>query len=305
MRTMLLVVLVTLLGAAAAPAAEMLSLFPEHLAGATRTAAAKAYDNKTIYDYMDGGADPYRRYDLRQLYAAEYSLEGKLITVELFDMGSSAEAYGVFSMHQEGAPAAVGQGARWLDQVLRAWMDRYFLKIAGEADTPEFRAFAVALGGRFAQALGANGDLPDLVTSLPVKELQLTQLCYLHAVQDFNFAYYVSTDNVLLLAKGRTEAVVADGRLGGPPLKVAVIRYRDPKDRAQALARFGKIILSKKATRDKDGTLLEEMSKQRVTALRPFSGPGGEPMLALCFEARTPGKARAALAALAAGKPAR
>jgi len=297
MRMMLMVMATIVLGGAAR-AAEVLPLFPAQLAGAAIQKPAQAYDAKTIYDYMDGAADHYLRFDFRQLYAADYKLGEQLVVVEAYDMGTPAEAYGVFSTDQEGSAVAAGQGARLQAGMLRAWTDRFFLKVAGREDTPAFRDFATEMVKRFAEALGTGGARPELISILPEKELHPTRIGYFHSVEDLNYAYYVSTENVLGLGKGRTDVVIADAQVGGKPLKVAVVHYAKAEDRAQAISKFTKIIFSKKAARDKDGTWVEAMRKDQFTGLRPFAGPAKEPMLALCFEAKTAAQCRAALTAI-------
>ena len=296
--TLALVALVALVGLGRADTPDMLRMFPVALTGGTISRAAQSYDPKTVYEYMDGGADPYLRFDFQCIYTADYKLVDKLVVVEVYDMGSSAEAYGIFSTNPRGEPVRVGQGARFEGPMLRAWQDRFFIKIATDEDTKAFRGFATEMTRHFVDEIGARGPLPDMMVSLP-EELHSRQVCYLHTDADLNYAYYVSTDNVLQLAKGKTDVVFAEGGLGGKPLKVAVIRYRTAADRTKALASFAKTIFSRKAVSQKDGTRLEEMRKGQFTGLRPFAGPKGEPMLALCFEAKTGALCRQALATLA------
>ena len=113
-----------------------------------------------------------------------------------------------------------------------------------------------------------------MMVSLP-EELHSRQVCYLHTDADLNYAYYVSTDNVLQLAKGKTDVVFAEGGLGGKPLKVAVIRYRTAADRTKALASFAKTIFSRKAVSQKDGTRLEEDAQGPVHRPASLRGPEG------------------------------
>jgi hypothetical protein len=119
-----------------------------------------------------------------------------------------------------------------------------------------------------------------------------------------NTAHYVSTDNVLQLGKGKTDVVFADGRLGGKPLAIAVVRYRSTAERTKAVAGFTKTIFSRKMLSRKDGTRLEQLRRNEFTGLRPFTGPAGEPLLALCFEAKSAALCKQALNLLATHRPA-
>jgi hypothetical protein len=213
-------------------------------------------------------------------------------------MGSPAEAYGIFSTNPRGESVPVGQGARLEGPMLRAWQDRFFIKIASDEDTKALRDFATQMTRRLVERIGAQGAPPDLLASLP-GELHPTRIRYLHTDEDMNTAYYLSTDSVLHLGKGKTDVVFAEGRLGGKPLAMAVVRYRSAAERTKAVAGFTKAIFSRKMVSQKDGTRLEALRKSQFTGLRPFAGPAREPMLALCFEAKTAALCKQALTALA------
>jgi len=63
------------------------------------TEASRAvYDRKTIFDYIDGGADRYLKKGFRQLYAARYVNAAKdELTVDLYDQGTPANAAAIFA----------------------------------------------------------------------------------------------------------------------------------------------------------------------------------------------------------------
>lgn len=305
MRVVLIIMtMLLLISAACAQAADVLGLFPESIAGGAISKPAQAYDAKTIYDYMDGAADPYLRFDFQQLYAAEYQLDGGMVVVEVFDMDSSPEAYGMFSTVARGDQLPIGQGAALADMMLHAWQGRFLIKIAGEQDTARFRDLAEALAAQFAAGIGASGPLPALLSFLPEGTLHPAEIRYFHTHLDLNNAYYVSTEDVLLLAKGRTDALFAACRHNGQPVKLVVVRYPDAATRTKAAERFSKTMFSEKASRAKDGMRLEEIREGQFTGLLPFSGPAGEAMLVLCFEARTASTCAQVLEAVAAPKAA-
>jgi len=290
--------LVTL--AVPAQAANMLSLFPQTFAGATVSKPAQAYDAKTIYDYMDGHADAYLRFDFRQVYAAEYDLGGKLVVAEVFEMGSAPEAYGVFSVLPLGTAVTIGQEARFEGAMLRVWQDGYYVKVAGEEDSPAFRDFATQFAGAVVAAIGTQGARPELIDYLPTATLHPGRVAYFHTPEDLNYAQYVATDNVLQLAKGKTEVVFAVCQIGGKAARVVVVRYPTAALRQKAVGSFTKTIFSRKMRSMKDGTRLEQMQKDQFTGLRAFVGAKGEPMLALCFEAKSAALCTQMLAAVVA-----
>jgi len=56
-----------------------------------------AYDKTTLYEYIDGGAELFIAYGFKTLYSFRYtSVEDEEIVIDVFDMGNSYDAYGVF-----------------------------------------------------------------------------------------------------------------------------------------------------------------------------------------------------------------
>ena len=70
------------------------------------------YDRKTLYGYMDGGAEVYLAFDFRQVFTRKYAGpdgRNQEISLDIYDMGAPAEAYGIFSCDREDPPAGIGQ----------------------------------------------------------------------------------------------------------------------------------------------------------------------------------------------------
>ena len=67
--------------------------------GAWRVSEADVvYDRETLYDYMNGGAEVYLSYDFRAVWSRVFNGPGDgEIVLDVYDMGFSPEAFGVFS----------------------------------------------------------------------------------------------------------------------------------------------------------------------------------------------------------------
>jgi len=76
---------------------------PGHLAGRSLPAgwteeSRSTYDEKTIFEYIDGGAERYLRQGFRRLYAARYVDAARdELTVDLYDMGKPENAAAIFA----------------------------------------------------------------------------------------------------------------------------------------------------------------------------------------------------------------
>ena len=94
----------------------------------------EVYNKDNIFDYMDGEAEAYLPLGFRLLYTERYRKPGtgKLILVEVYDMGSSTGAGGVFDVYsRKGGRTIKGIGsAAWTDNsLILFWRGRYFFRV--------------------------------------------------------------------------------------------------------------------------------------------------------------------------------
>src|SRR4030042_5337302 len=72
----------------------------------------RVYDRKTLYDYMDGGAEVYLAFDFREAWTRRYAGPGgRELRLGIFDMGTPGEAFGIFSWDRRDPGAGRGPGA--------------------------------------------------------------------------------------------------------------------------------------------------------------------------------------------------
>ncbi len=198
----------------------------------------QSFDSETIFKYIDGAGEVYRSYNFRRLFARRMSRAGRpALIVDLFDMGISADAFGVFSHDLEGEDARVGQGSTYQGGLLSFWKDRYFVSIYAEDETSETRAAVFGLAGKVAAAIPGEGTLPDLVAALPEQGLDPRSVRYFHNHLVLNIHYFVSQENILRLDQ-KTEAVLGlygeKGALG----RLLIVRYPDADLAREALSSF-------------------------------------------------------------------
>ena len=100
--------------------------------------APERYDQKTLYDYIDGGAELYLAFDFVAAVTFEY-VAGKddEIKVDIFDMGSARGAFGAFAHGRESIAAEVGQGSDYGGGLLTFWADPAKIEIVRLGDDKE------------------------------------------------------------------------------------------------------------------------------------------------------------------------
>lgn len=200
--------------------------------------ADQTFDAESIFDYIDGAGEVYRSYNMRFLVARRFHKDGKPdIVVDLFDMGSPEDAFGVFTHDLDGEDAGVGQGSNYKAGLLSFWKDRYFGSVYAEEETAETKGLVLELGRRIAVAIPNRGEKPVLVRFLPPAGLDVGRVRFFHNYSVLNYHYFVADTNILLLDQ-KTDAVLADYGGKDDRSRLLVVAYADAAAAAKAGGSF-------------------------------------------------------------------
>ena len=194
------------------------SLLPETMQGWKARKPDHEYTFDTLFDLIDGGAEVYRSLNVRKVLDRRYTKEGAAnIIVDLFDMGSSRDAFGAFHHDmREDADVGVGMESEYQGSSLFFWKDRYFVSVVSFEDTPEARGVVLAIGQAIAARIPRPGTKPDIVKLLPDKGLQREQIYYFHDLESLERRYSIGKGNPLQLSK-ETEGLLARYGVTGVP----------------------------------------------------------------------------------------
>jgi hypothetical protein len=219
---------------------------------------------------MDGGAEVYLAFDFREVFVRKYAdAQENEIVLDVYDMGSPAEAFGIFSCDRQDPEAGIGQGSEYGPGLLRFWRGRHFVSITVSGNEDKAEQAVIALGKAVAPLIGPDGGLPELVKLLPAEGLLAAKTAYFHDHVHLSNRYFVSSENVLDL-EPRTECVFAEyAAASGDFGKLLLVRYPDAGRAAAAAASFLKSLLP---AADADGAVRSDdkgwsMVKARGTML--------------------------------------
>ena len=121
---------------------------PNQIKGWIAEPEDRFFDDETIFDYIDGAGEVYRAYNMRKCLSRRYTTpKGPPISLDIFEMASSEDAFGVFTHDQDGEALDVGQGALYRSGWLSFWKDRFFVSIyAGLGNSRPDRIHLLKLG---------------------------------------------------------------------------------------------------------------------------------------------------------------
>ncbi len=187
----------------------MADLLPDRIAAYTRDDSSVTYDRETIFDYINGAGEVYRSYAFSQVRVAVYSAPGAPdITVEIFDMGNPADAYGVFSYAKESEESGLGGGYERKGRVLCFWQDRYYVCVASEERSDDSERALLEVARAISEKLPPASNPPELVALLPEEGRIAFSERFFHLHQSLNYNYYLARENILELGP-ETDAVLA------------------------------------------------------------------------------------------------
>jgi hypothetical protein len=219
----------------------------------------RVFDRRTLYDYLDGGAEVYLAFDFRRAWVRHYAASGgREMNLDIYEMGSPAEAFGLFSSDRQDPGAGIGQDSEYGPGLLRFWQGPYFVAVTVSADDEASAQYVLELGREVVKLLGPPGPRPDLLGLLPEGALRPDKTSYFHGAVNLNNRFFVSSDNILELDR-TTECVFAE--YASDPVEstcLLIVRYAEPAKAAAGLRSF---LAARLPEGGKDGTARIENGK--------------------------------------------
>ena len=281
-KNLLLLIICVLIYSCGGNVKDIYQALPDQVLDWKAEAEDVVYDRETLYDYMNGGAEVYLAFDFQQVFVRKFKRTGEdEIILDIYDMGSPAEAFGVFSCDREDEGAGIGQDSEYGFGLLRFWKGRYFVSVIAAGDDQAAKPAIFELGKSVAGLLGPKGEKPEMLKLLPDKGLLKDRISFFHSNVNLNNRFFIASDNILNLERSTDCAFAEYEEKGQEPVILMIVRYPDKAaaDKANASFRLGYMPEAK-------DTGLAEMENRLWTMVKQK-----ENIVAIIFEA--PDTARA------------
>lgn len=198
---------------------------PPELTSWRQVDTTKTYDRETIFDYIDGAGEVYRLYDFRNVAVFTFDGDGAgSVLVEVFDMGSAGDAYGIFTFYHEGKDLDLGDGGYLRPQFVCFWRGQYFICVSSCSEPPVSDEILTDFARLIAEKVPANGRPPAWLNLFPDRDRREQSLRFFHTQQALNYHCFVSEENVLRL-NAKTECLLGNYRLAGRSFYQLWVRY--------------------------------------------------------------------------------
>jgi hypothetical protein len=184
------------------------------------------FGRENIYDLVNGQAEAFFAYGFEQVAVCGYdNAEGAVLTIEVWQLAATTDAYGLFTASVAGTPVAIGNGGDAdPGRRLAFWQDRYYVHIRARQELPDadLRGFAEAVSA----ALPSGGERPALVGRLPSDGLVERSAIFFHEETSIQNELWLGGENLIGLGP-ETDGVLARYDVGGAAARLLLVQYPD------------------------------------------------------------------------------
>lgn len=209
---------------------ELVQELPEALDQWNKSSDLAVYDSDNLYTYINGGAELYISFQFVNLISLSYgNEEDEEIQIDIFDMGSSQNAYGVFSHSRETVDNFVGADieSEYAGGLLTFWKGQYYISILAYPETDPKKLAVQKLARRIADQIQGASVTPQLVDLLPEESLQPHSIRYFSHYTWLNTYHFFSNKNLLNI-DNKTEVAMATYQVdGSKPAVLILLQYPD------------------------------------------------------------------------------
>jgi len=193
-------------------------------------AEPETYGPEDLYRYIDGGAELYIAYGFTAMLSQPYvDTDGREIRLDVFDMGSSAAAFGVFAHSRESVDRFVAPDveSEYVGGLLHFWKGRHYVSMLAYPETAAKRQLVAEVARAVAASIDAAGGKPALVRILPAPDRVPYSVRYFRHPAWINDYHDFGDENPLRICTDTEVAMARYRRAGGesPAAVVLAIRY--------------------------------------------------------------------------------
>lgn len=209
---------------------------PNEIMGWHVSDSMETYDRESIFDYINGAGEVYRSYAFVNVTVHRYTKpDAPEIIAEIFDMGTSDDAFGVFSYTRESEEQGIGSAFERRGNVLCFWQSKYYICVVAYKSSDHVKTAIDSLARAIAERLPPAGSLPRMISLLPKENRVAHTERFFHIHPSLNYHYFLAEQNILHLNE-QTNAVLASYEPGTTHL--LAIEYPTESEAASAHRSF-------------------------------------------------------------------
>ena len=207
---------------------ELVQGLPQTIEEWGKSSDLTVYDTDNLHAYINGGAELYISYQFINLISQPYvNEEYDEMKIDIFDMGSSQNAFGIFSHSREAIDDFVSSNveSEYASGLLTFWKGRYYVSILAYPETESLKLVVQQLARKIAAQIQEASVRPQIVALLPEDKLQPLSIRYFKHFTWMNTYHFFSNQNLLNIDV-ETEVVMAKYEADAPkPAVLILLQY--------------------------------------------------------------------------------
>jgi len=195
----------------------------------------EVFGREDLYDLVNGQAEAFFAYGFEQVAVRRYeSTEGATLYVEVWQLATPADAYGLFTTSIAGTPVPLGNdGDADPGRRIAFWQDRYCVDVYAhqQLSGADLRNLAGAMSAR----LPSGGERPALLDRLPAEGLVARSTIFFHEEISIQDRLWLGGENLLGLSP-QTDGVLAWYEVDGQAVQLLLVQYPGAEAASAGLA---------------------------------------------------------------------
>jgi len=210
---------------------------PENIDG-WKILTDRTYNNETLYNYIDGGAELFLSFGFTKVFNRIYSRDNQPdLMIDIFYMNTSYDAFGVFSFSSVKFVNNFGQQSQESHGAIIFWKNNFYVSIISNTETEESKKTIIRIAKLLDESIAETGPLPEIIEYLPSELLDKESLRYFRHYVWLNAHYFISNENILNIDQN-TQAVLSLYNEKNNKQVLLVIKYSNSREAAAAKEKF-------------------------------------------------------------------
>ncbi len=137
--------------------------------GWTPKGKIQEFSPRTLYNYINGGADLYLKYDFKDLKVTEYRNREQAVIVEMYRHRTPHQAFRIYSQERPGNTRFLALGAQgYIEEMfLNFTSGNYYVKLSCDNAGPDKEKVLLLFARNILKNLGSPGLLPAILSAFP------------------------------------------------------------------------------------------------------------------------------------------
>jgi len=235
----------------------------------------KIYDKNTIFDYIDGAAELYFAYNFIKVASAEYKNGQTSIMIDVYDMTTPENAFGIYSLnrYQDANYVSIGNEGILTGTNLDFWKGNYYCKVYSFDQSEKYQKDVTDFGNKMASRIIDTGEEPAVIKKLPQNGLMPKTARFFTKKLGLDNIHLVSEDNLFGL-DGETKGAVAEYKINENRFSAFIIEYTSSQKADLAFEAYTKYLtektksISMEPISDAKAKMFESEGKYTLVSLR-------------------------------------